>query len=171
MFKKKRNKEDLYISVLKFGKANIGRPFKYIELQKYLNKKGYKYEEFALRQFFAALFVSRDSPSGNDTGRPINDNYDFFLEHSGYFNLMEHEELNSARKSSLVAKCFAIIAIIISIISTYTSIYFSNRQLNTPSTISPNQFEQIKNTNIKAELNEIIVNQKLILEKIKNETK
>lgn len=139
----KNNKEDLYIAVLKYGKENIGKPFLFAELEAHLKGIGYVYDEFALRQFFAALFISLDSPTGNNQNQPIDNNHKFFLEHTGYFNLLEYQELDSARKSSLQATYFAIIAIFISIISTAASIYYSNKQLDNPTTIGHDRLEQL----------------------------
>jgi len=127
-----KRKEDIYVAVLKFDKDNIGKPFKFPELEKHLKDKGYEYEEFALRQFFAALFISVESPGGNNQHSPIDPNQTFFLEQTGYFHLLKFEELESARKSSLQATCFAGIAIFISVASTCISIYYSNKQLNNP---------------------------------------
>jgi hypothetical protein len=160
-----RRKEDIYIAVLKFGKDNIGKPFKFTELEKRLKDKGYEYEEFALRQFFAALFISVESPHGNDQNRPIDPNQTFFLEQSGYFHLLEFQELESARKSSLQAIYFAVIAIFISVASTCISIYYSNKQLNNPTTISNDQFEALRKNNLDSIILELRKTQTLLLKK------
>jgi hypothetical protein len=148
-------KEDLYIAVLNYGKNHIGKPFLFSDLERYLKEKGYAYEEFALRQFFAALFISLESPGGNDQHHPINKNQKFFLEKDGYFHLLEHQELKSARKYSLQATWFAIIAIIISVVSTCFSIYYSNKQLEAASTIRQDQIEQLKSNNLDSILIEL----------------
>ena len=160
-----KNKEDLYIAVLKFGKANIGKPFKFPALEKHLKDEGYEYEEFALRQFFAALFISLESPHGNDQNAPIGPNQTFFLEQSGYFHLLEFQELESARKSSLQATYFAIIAIFISVASTCISIYYSNKQLNNSTTINIDQFEALRRNNLDSIIFELRKTQTLLIKK------
>lgn len=160
-----KRKEDIYIAVLKFGKDNIGKPFKFPELEKHLKDNGYEYEEFALRQFFAALFISVESPRGNDQNRPIDPSQTFFLEQSGYFHLLEFQELESARKSSLQATYFAVIAIFISIASTCISIYYSNKQLNNPTTLNSDQFEALRKNNLDSIVFELKKTQSLLLKK------
>lgn len=135
--------DDLYVTVLKFGKSKLGTPFLFSELETHLYDLEYKYEEFALRQFFAARFIAFESPSGNDLHSPINSKHHFYLETDGYFELLEYEELKSARKSSLIATWFAFGAIVISIISTLISIHYSNKQLNSSVTLEKSQLEEL----------------------------
>jgi len=160
-------KDDIYIATLKFGKSKIGTPFLFSELEAHLSELGYVYDEFSLRQFFAAVFIAIESPGGNDQHQPINPKYHFFIETHGYFDLLQHEELKSARNSSLVATWIAIIAIFISFVSTGFSIYYANKQLESDITIEKNQFEELKpieldsiitelkNNNIRQELNDL----------------
>ncbi len=163
-----KTNDDLYIAVLQFGKDNIGKPFKFPELEKHLKDNGYEYEEFALRQFFAALYISLESPGGNNQNAPINPNQTFFLEQSGYFHLLEFHELQSARKSSIQATYFAIVAILISILSTVISIYYSNKQLNNPTTINIEQFEALRKNNLDSILLEIKKTQTSFMKKDSN---
>ena len=139
----KKQKEDLYIKILAYGKQNIGHPIKYSEIQSYLDNEGYDYDEFSLRQLFSDLFINKHNPHGNDPSSVPPEDGEFFLEHNGYFNLLEHEELQSARKSSLLATIFASVAILISIVSTSISIYYSNKQLNTPVKLDATQITKL----------------------------
>ncbi len=141
--KQMNKKDDLYIAVLKFGKSKLGTPLLFSELESHLNKLGYDYQEFALRQLFAAKFISSEYPSGNDPNGPISQEHHFYLETHGYFDLLEHEELKSARKSSLIATWFAFGAIVVSIISTVYSIYYTNKQLNSAVSIERSQIEEL----------------------------
>jgi len=137
-------KDDLYIQILSYGKMNLGKPIKYSDLLDHLNENNCNYEEFAVRQFFQALFINENSPRGNDTSKLPPENGKFYLESHGYFNHLEHEELKSARKSSLVATVIAIFAILISLVSTGFSIYFSQKQLETPVKITEEQIRQLE---------------------------
>jgi hypothetical protein len=141
-------KEDLYIKILSYGRANIGKPIKYSDLKQHLDVEGYDDDEFAVIQFFNALFINKRFPDGNPPGKIPPDDGEYFLEHSGYFNLLEHDELLEARKSSFHAKVIAFIAIGISIITMLISAYYSNAQLNSPTTIDASQFERLDNTAI-----------------------
>lgn len=163
----KQKQDDIYIKILSFGKQNLGRPFKFVELKKYLKDEGYEYDDYAVTQLFMVLFTDKKRPSGNHPGGIPPDDGEFFLKHNGYFNLLEHEELLSARKSSLYATIFASIAIIISIISAATSIYFSNAQLNKPITIEQPQFEKLANNSTGELLKKIQSTQNDILIEIK----
>lgn len=159
----KEKRDDLYIKILSFGKQNLGKPFKFSELKTYLNDEGYEYDDYAVTQFFIALFADKKRPTGNIPSEIPHENGEFFLQHDGYFNLLEHEELVSARKSSLNATIFASIAIVISIMSTGISIYFSNIQINKPITIEQPQFEKLINSSTEELLKQIQSTQNDIL--------
>ena len=147
----------MYIAVLKFGKEHIGKPFLFSDLEQYLKDKGYRTKNLH-SFFFAALFISHESPGGNDQNVPINKNHKYFLEKDGYFHLLEHEELKSARKYALQAtwllhynNCY----FLYQLFSTCFSIYYSHKQLNTPTTIRQEQIEQLKSNNLDSILIEL----------------
>ena len=124
LFRKRKDKqEDLYIKILTFGKENIGKPIKYSQMQQYLDNEGYEYDEFALRQFFTAVFIDRKSPTGNDPGRHPSEEGVFYLEHHGYFNLLDYIKLQEARQSSKTAVYIAIAALVVSIMVLLISIF------------------------------------------------
>ncbi|TWX64598.1 hypothetical protein ESZ36_20095 [Colwellia demingiae] len=148
-------KDDLYIAILHFGKANLGKPIKFIDLREHLTSEGYEFDEFSVSQFFSALFVDSTSPRGNTPGK-LNKEGRYFLEHEGYFNLLEHEELVSARTSSFWATIFASIAIVISIISAVCSVYYSQLQIKTPVTLNQLQLDKMNNVNIENSINTLI---------------
>lgn len=67
----------------------------------------------------------------------------FLIRRDAYFNALDFEELQQARQSSKQAQWWAIIAILISIISLGVSIYFSNKQLHNASRIDEVQLKQL----------------------------
>lgn len=148
-------KDDLYIAILQFGRANLGKPIEFSDLREYLISEGYEFDDFAVSQFFSALFIDSTLPRGNIPGK-LNEKGKFFLEHQGYFNLLEHEELESAKTSSFWATIFASIAIVISIISALCSVYYSQLQMKTPISLNQLQFEKMSNVNIEKNISTLI---------------
>jgi hypothetical protein len=154
LWKFKTMKHDLYIEILDYGRTNLGKAVKYSELLVHLTTKGYEYDEFSVGQFFTALYIDKGERRGNKPGSPREEG-EFFLEHSGYFNLLQHEELVSARESASQAIWFASIAILVSILSMGASIFYSNLQLKTPTEISSDQLHTI-NTEFSNDIGELI---------------
>jgi hypothetical protein len=156
---------DLYIEILIFGKANLGKPICYSELIKYLKDKSYDFDEFSVKQFFTALFIDKKYPNGNSVNP--NTGGEYFLEHEGYFNLLEFDELTSARRYAFWATIFAIAAIVISIISSIVSINYSKVQLNTPTKIEESQIKIISNEELIKTVKELESGQKQVLAQVK----
>ena len=121
--------DDPYISILRFGRDRLGSGLTFNELIDHLEKNVPDYEETPVLFFFAALFVSHARRRGNPPGIRPSENEVYFLNHEGYFKLLEYEELSEARHSSKIATRIAIAAIIISIVSTSASVYFSIKQI------------------------------------------
>ncbi|MBB5188313.1 hypothetical protein HNQ57_002592 [Zhongshania antarctica] len=153
-------KHDVYIEILRYGRSKIGKPITFQEIKSHLENKGYDFDKFSAEQFFSKLFVDRGLPRGNNPGE-LREEGEFFLEHEGYFNLLEYEELVEARRSATHATWFAAIAIVISIVSTGASIYFSRMQLENPTQIDETQVRkvmtkiEIKGKTIATEIREI----------------
>lgn len=91
------------------------------------------------------------------------------MNHGAFINYLEYIELNEARKSSKRATIIAIFAILLSAISMFISIYFSKKQLETPTKIEKTQFELIENlkfdsSSIEKKMDHLINTQKKIIE-------
>jgi hypothetical protein len=65
------------------------------------------------------------------------------LKVDAYFSLLDYYELQEARSSSKLAKCVAIVSILLTIVTLGVSIYFSIAQLNNSSKFETNQFGQL----------------------------
>ncbi len=143
---------DLYISILAYGRDNVGKSVKYSDLLKHLTSLGYKYDEFSVRQFFADLFIDKQRPDLNDPSHKLPDTGEYYLKHQGYFNLLEYTELTAARRSSTLATCFATLAILISIGSMFFSIHFSKKQLEQSTKTNTTRIEQMQFTIIEEKL-------------------
>lgn len=95
----------------------------------------------------------------------------FSLSFESTFRLIEYKEFKSANKSSRIATIFATAALVVSIFAAFASIYFSNKQLNTPTTISSDQLDKITklkhdDSNINKTLQSVVEQQKLLTDKI-----
>lgn len=120
MFKKKK---DLYIELLILGKKNLISGITYkqalIQLEEIIKSNSAK--ELFKKLFNEVFFHPRIGIIYTGHG----DEERCFLKMEGYFRLLEHEELKSARSSSLVATFLAIIAIIFAGWSTVYEIFFT----------------------------------------------
>lgn len=133
--------ENIYLDALEYGekllieKQGITRE----QLRKHLADKGYMFSTREERRLFddlgrEAFFIFVGDPS----------NRKYYLNIEGYFKLLAYRELNDARKSSKEARWYAILAIILSTITLFVSIYFSNKSLKQKTTIEDRQFEVIE---------------------------
>ncbi|MBT6049643.1 MAG: hypothetical protein HOG49_22820 [Candidatus Scalindua sp.] len=138
-------KDDLYIAILKHGYDKIREGVTYNDVRKHLMGLGHDVgpepKEGASLCF--RLFQENFSdPMGQ--GRGVTVETTCFINMDAYFRYLEYIELKEARSSSKTATYFAIIAITISIIAMGFSIYFSYKQLISPTKIEAAQFEKIE---------------------------
>jgi hypothetical protein len=158
--------DDLYISILRFGKEHLEQGLTFQKLLDHLDKIKLKYDETSVIVFFNELFMCKRHPEGNNVSQKPKDNEVYFLENEGYFKLLEYEELSEARQSSKKATTIAIIAIVISIIASTFSIYYSNMQLNTPTKIEESQIKIISNEKVVETVKDLESTQKQILNQV-----
>ena len=137
-----KNQGNIYLDALEYGEKHLinRHPVEKKDLQKYLEDKGYKFETKEEERLLndlgrEAFFIYVGDPS----------NRKYYLNIEGYFKLLDYRELNEARKSSNEARKYAIMAIIISFITLFVSIYFSNKALRQKTTIDSGQFNIIEN--------------------------
>jgi hypothetical protein len=86
--------------------------------------------------------------------------------------MIEHEEFKSANRNSRIATGFATAALIVSIVATGFSIYFSIKQLDAPNKIDQYQLNKIlqlkfDGSEINRRLVEVIETQKLQMKQLK----
>lgn len=117
-----KNQGNIYLDALEYGEKQLikRQAITRKQLQKYLEDKGYKFitreERRLLKDLGRETFFIR-------VGDPSNRKY--YLNVEGYFKLLEYRELNDARRSSKEARTYAVVAIVLSIITLLVSIYFS----------------------------------------------
>ncbi len=110
----KKEKEDFYISMLRYGKQQFENGFKVEDLIKYLQKQGHfipSENSILLHHYFPLAFYAKN-------GMPYPDIVSFyFLKPEGYFHLLEYDSILASRKEARETKRLALVAIIISLIS------------------------------------------------------
>ena len=114
---RKSTTEDVVITLLRIGKQCLHDGITYSDVKTRMEESGLDYEPTLLRYLFLKMFEPLPiGYSGNDNHRTTRD-IPHGLRVDGYFNLLEHDELNEARQSSRRATYFAAFAILISVVS------------------------------------------------------
>jgi magnesium-transporting ATPase (P-type) len=139
-----KKKKDMYLTALEYGEKSLneGWPVTFNTLKKHLEGHGFIFEteekERLLKDLSRESFhiYIEDGEKWKDAPHYINT--------EGYFKLLDYRELKEARSSSKEARYYAIIAIVISIITLFVSIYFSNKALNQDIKLDSNQFKVIE---------------------------
>lgn len=131
-------KNDIIVEILKYGRSKKpGREMGFTrdELKSHLKDLGFKmdYED---DQTTNIIFDSCFLPYVPTKGL-------YVMKADAYFTLLEYEELEEARASSKQANIWAIVALSVSVIATGLSVFFSIRQINTPTEIKQLQIDQI----------------------------
>ena len=195
-------KQNLYIRVIKYCNTNFPEGFTYNEVINAKELKLLDWEDKIISEHFAnasakgkkrnpALTLESMFIIIKESGKTdyISDDSEYSLSFNAQFKYLDYQELVEARKmsefaveSSKTAKKHALIAIGISIAGLILSIYFSNKQINTPININENQIENLKfdsssiNTNLENltkaqnELNSTIKNYQESLKEIPQES-
>lgn len=147
-------KEDLYIEIIKFGESRIESGITFKQLCDHVKGLGYEVAEYRMRRLMNDCYDIMGTELQGTPWEAMDKYLPFTLKVESTFRLIEYREYKSANKSSKVATYFASAALIVSIISAGASIYYSNKQLNTPAKIDSVQLEAIlKTIELKKELN------------------
>ena len=117
--------KDLYIELMEFGKQHIGRGVTYDQIERQAEKLGYDLSDRAISESLGQTIgeIFGLAVRGSDGTERYN------LEVPSYFHLLEHYELKEARQASMRATWIAIAAIVLTLLSTFSSIYFSRQPL------------------------------------------
>lgn len=133
-------KQDFIVEILEFGKTallNNGQGITFEETLKHLTDKGIQLKNPAvIWEVLNTCF--RLPPAGNPEGRHI-------LKTDAYFSHLEYIELQEARKSSRSANFFAVSALIITILTSAFSVYYSKLQIDSPTEIKQSQIDSVLN--------------------------
>lgn len=123
-------KDDLHIAILKFGKDKLEEGVTLQELEAYLSDHGYSIPgKHRLHRLFMECYEAIDSDNRNHPGQSAHSGELFALTVESTFRLLEHQELQSANRSSRRATYFASAALVVAILSACFSIYYSHSQL------------------------------------------
>ncbi|HAO06361.1 MAG TPA: hypothetical protein DCQ50_05085 [Chryseobacterium sp.] len=109
-------KEDIYIAMLRFGKQRLETGFRIEELSEYMNKNGFERmspNSTIFHHYFYQIFFSKE----NYTDYPPPHSSWFYLKPGCYIQLLEHDNMIEARKEAREARRFAIVAILLTLVS------------------------------------------------------
>ncbi|MDN3640936.1 hypothetical protein QWY82_19210 [Simiduia curdlanivorans] len=112
---------DIYIKALRYAEEK--KKFTLQELQFELGLSDELVDQIALQAHHKQIFFQSTSNFYNKYKSEPYPQCFFSVEDK--FRLLEHEELNHARESALSATRFAVLALVISAIGSFSSIYFS----------------------------------------------
>jgi hypothetical protein len=115
--------EDIYVQMLRFGKSKLLDGFRLQELVDYLNnlsgQNSYSRNSNILTQYFNVVYFSNDDA----TTYPPNNGQIFYIRPECYMQLLEHDNMLQARKESKEARVYAIVAIVVSVITGVVSLF------------------------------------------------
>jgi len=138
-------KDDLYIAILKHGYDKINEGVTYDSVRQHLEKLGYSFDaDDNISRLHKLFYETFSLHTGKKTRGTVDSESKYYIDIDAYFKLVEYTELKEARRASKNATYFAIIAIVISIVAFGFSIYFSIKQLKSPTKIETTQFEMIE---------------------------
>lgn len=158
-------KEDLHIAILKYGEDRLECGVTFEELCTHIKNKGYEVSEYRMRHNMINCYEVMEQKHQGSPWDAMDEGLKFSLSFESTFRLIEYKEFKSANKSSRIATIFATAALVVSIFAAFASIYFSNKQLNTPTTISSDQLDKITklkydDSNINKTLQSVVEQQK-----------
>ena len=130
-------KNNIYIKALKYGTKH--ETFSLNDLTESLNLTNEQKTRLSLQISQRVIF---HFDSTRSYYRPDTDTLSMSVEDT--FRLLEYTELKEARRSSKVATYFASAALVISIISTLASIYYSHKSMEAKTVIPVKQGSTIK---------------------------
>ena len=167
-----KKQDDLHIAILKYGRDKLEVGVTFEELSSHIKKLGYKVSNKRMENYFWDNYEPLDWKERGNPASGIKKRSRFSLTVESTFRLIEYEEFKSANKSSRVAIYFAIAALVVSISATLVSISLSQKQLKSPTTIDQDQLTNIlqlkyDNSAIEQKVEEIIKQQKLLLDEMK----
>lgn len=120
-------KDDLYLRALQYGKKH--ETFSLIDIAHNLNltdkQKSRLYRQINNYDIFHYAGLKGQYQEAGELSMSVEDT----------FRLLEYTELKEARRSSKIATYFASAALVISIISTLTSIYYSHKSMEAKTAI------------------------------------
>lgn len=149
MLKKEKIKDSIHLRSVKFGYESPNG-FSYAKIEKHYSKRVEEWEvvkeslqEAVNNKLQAGInrvtpFVLLQRPAGSDIR-----GYVFTLSYEAYFNYLEYLELVEARQNSRQSFWLSFVAIVLSLITLSASIYYSNKQIDSPTKIDRGQFDQL----------------------------
>jgi len=114
-------KDDIYLSMLRFGKMKLGDGFTIQQLVDYLGQRGFKNispHSNIFHQYFFKIYFSKE----NEIESAPHYSEWFYLRPECYMQLLEYDNMLTTRKEAKLAMWCAIIAIVLTLGSLIVSI-------------------------------------------------
>ena len=150
MAKKEKGENSIHLRAVRYG---FQRPngFSYNEIEHHYSRRA---DEWGVVKVFL-----HNARRNNDVSTSLNTPYmvlkttgssdneaTFTLNYDAYFNYLDYLELMMARRNAMSAFWTAIIAIVISIVAMGISIYYSQKQIESPVKIDAEQYQKLIET-------------------------
>ena len=116
VFFRQQKRDDLVIALLRYGKSHLVKGTTFPEVHTHIKGSGHDYDLTHLESLFLQLFKPLELGYIGDNKHRLTEHVQHGLAIDGYFNLLEHDELEQARSSSKCAMYIAVFAIVISIV-------------------------------------------------------
>ena len=171
---KMHKKKDLHIAILQYGKDRLESGVTFEELRRHIAEAGYTVSTERLGRYFWDSYETLDLDKRGNSADMLDPEVRSSLRVESTFRIIEYQEFVNANRSSVIAMTFATAALVVSIISAFMSIYYSNEQLNSAVTIDQDQLNDIlkisfDDDEINRKLAQIIQYQELLDERKTND--
>ncbi|EKE20199.1 MAG: hypothetical protein ACD_8C00041G0001 [uncultured bacterium] len=150
MKKKIGEGDGIHVRAVRYGYENTAG-FMYQEIEKWYSKRENEWP--IVKKFLNDAFdnftrgLNRETPFLllEQLGNQNADNCRYTLSYHAYMQYFEYEQLQQTKKDSKRAFQLALFSLIVTITSFFVSIYFSNKQINSPTKLDYWQYQQIIN--------------------------
>ncbi len=118
-----KKEEDIYIKMLRFGKANLDKGIRPLDLVEHLQKNGhpnFTVNYAIMHHYWPEIFFA----SGEENVYNPNTSIHFYLRPGKYMALLEYDKAIADRKASRQSMLVAIAAIVLSLIAIVVDILF-----------------------------------------------
>jgi hypothetical protein len=150
LFNVKKDEDSIHLRAVRWGfKKPNG--FGYTEIEKHYSKREQEWE--VVKVFLMNARRNKDASTNLNTPYMVlkttgsgDNEATFTLNYDAYFNYLDYLELVMAQRNARSAFWTAIIAIFISIVATGISIYYSQKQIESPVKMEAGQYHQLIET-------------------------
>lgn len=147
MTKEEKIEDSIHLRAVRYG-AEHPNGFSYTDIQHHYSKRSAEWE--VVKVFLLAAKKNKESGLNITTPFQVlnnrgsaDENTDFILSYEAAFNYIDFLELQQARQNARSAFWTALAAITISMVGMGTSVYFSQKQIESSTKLDSNQFYEL----------------------------